>query len=566
MTHAPRGRNVEGRRFAWTIGMGLLLMISAASFADDPPRVEAGKVAEVTLTSTKARTDPFNEVVVDVAFTTPDGATLRVPAFWAGGNAWKVRYSGRTPGAHKFVTASSDADDPGLHGVSGVVEVVPYAGENPLLRHGTLRVADDKRHLCHADGTPFFWLGDTWWMGLTDRLAWPEDFQALADDRAEKGFNVVQIVAGLYPDMPAFDPRGRNEAGFPWEPDYARINPAYFDAADRRIAHLVDRGITPCVVGAWGYHLPWLGEARMKQHWRNLVARWGAYPVVWCAAGETTMPFYLAEDKKGDAERQKRGWTEVIADLRAIDPFHRLITTHPSRTARASVTDPAVLDFDMHQSGHGTPAEKQAALAFEGWNTEPVMPVLSGESRYEALEINPTLTADDARKAFWAHTMASGCVGHTYGANGIWQVNREGKPYGPSPAGNNWGTTPWNLAMKLPGSSQLAAAKKLIESVPGWNRLAPHPELVAWADASNKAPAPLCAATPDGARLAYLIAPGEVALSGLPAGSTFAASWFDPTTGARGAPFELTASPEGRATASPPEGEHDWALVVSPKG
>src|SRR5205085_7383415 len=142
--------------------------------------------------------------------------------------------------------------------------------------HGALRVSADKRYLEHADGTPFLWLGDTWWMGLTKRLHYPEEFNTLLTDRKKKGFNVVQIVAGLYPDMPAFDERGANEAGFPWTRDYARINPAYFDAADYRIAYLVDHGIAPCIVGGWGYHLPWLGVEQMKKHWRNLVARYGA--------------------------------------------------------------------------------------------------------------------------------------------------------------------------------------------------------------------------------------------------------------------------------------------------
>jgi hypothetical protein len=68
-------------------------------------------------------------------------------------------------------------------------------------------VADDLRHFAYADGSPFFWLGDTWWMGLTKRLTWPEDFQQLTADRRAKGFTVIQIVAGLYPDMPAFDER-----------------------------------------------------------------------------------------------------------------------------------------------------------------------------------------------------------------------------------------------------------------------------------------------------------------------------------------------------------------------
>ena len=75
-------------------------------------------------------------------------------------------------------------------------------------------------------------MGDTWWMGLCHRLHFPDEFRQLAADRKAKGFNVIQIVAGLYPDMPPFDPRGANEAGFPWQKDYSSIRPEYFDAAD----------------------------------------------------------------------------------------------------------------------------------------------------------------------------------------------------------------------------------------------------------------------------------------------------------------------------------------------
>ncbi len=542
-----------------------LAAVGAASRASEPVKVEAGRVAEVAFASTKARPDPFNQVEVDVVFTAPDGADLRVPAFWAGGRTWKVRYSSRIVGAHRFRSESSDADDQALHGVEGVVEVVPYTGGNPLLRRGPIRIADDRHHFAYADGTPFFWLGDTWWMGFADRLAFPDDFAKLADDRVTKGFNVVQIVAGLYPDMPAFDPRGRNEAGFPWEPDYARINPSYFDEADRRVAFLADRGIVPCVVGAWGYHLPWLGEAKMKRHWRNLVARWGAYPVVWCASGETTMPFYLSKTRDQDVERQKKSWTEILGYIHEIDPFHRLVTCHPARTARESVTDPTVLDFDMQQTGHGTPPQGHAALASGGWNAKPTMPVISGEARYEALEINPTLTAADARQAFWSHMIAGGCAGGTYGANGIWQINRQDKPYGNSPAGNNWGTTPWDVAMNLPGSAQVAAAARFVTTIPGWSRFEPRPDLVAWADPAENAPAPLCVAEPDGTRLVYILKPGPVRLSGLPAGATFELRWFDPVAGAAAAPVALSPSPDGSATVSPPEGDHDWALAATLK-
>ena len=81
-----------------------------------------------------------------------------------------------------------------------------------------------------------------------------------------KHFNVIQIVAGLYPDMHPFDPRGANEAGFPWEKDYMRIRPEYFDAADARLRHLTEQGITPCLVGAWGYYMPMMGVEKIERH------------------------------------------------------------------------------------------------------------------------------------------------------------------------------------------------------------------------------------------------------------------------------------------------------------
>src|SRR5579883_1401177 len=207
-------------------------------------------------------------------------------------------------GRYTYRTVSSDSSNPDLHGQRGILEVSPYRGDNPLLKHGPLRVASDQRYFEHTDGTHFLWLGDTWWMGLCHRLRWPEDFQKLAADRASKGFTVVQIVAGLYPDMPPFDPRGANEAGFPWEENYARINPHYFDMADLRIRALVDRGLAPCIVGCWGYFMIFMGLRKIKQHWRNIVARWGAYPVFWCLAGEGTMPYYLSKNKEEDAADQ----------------------------------------------------------------------------------------------------------------------------------------------------------------------------------------------------------------------------------------------------------------------
>src|SRR5260370_34177413 len=95
-----------------------------------------------------------------------------------------------------------------------------------------------------------------------------------------------------------------------------------------------------------------MGIQKIKQHWRYIVALWGAFPTVWCLAGEGTMPFYLSKTREQDAETQKHGWTEVARYVKTIDPLRRPITIHPSRSARTTVDDPSVLDLDSVKTVH----------------------------------------------------------------------------------------------------------------------------------------------------------------------------------------------------------------------
>jgi hypothetical protein len=458
--------------------------------AQPTAQTSANVMAELTFKSARAYRDPFNDVTLDAVFTDPGGKELRVPAFWAGANLWKTRYASPLVGTHRFRTECSQSEDKGLHGITGTVEVKPYLGQNALYKHGPLQVAPNRRYLEHGDGTPFFWLGDTWWMGLCHRIHWPDDFKTLAADRKEKGFNVIQIVAGLYPDMHPFDPRGANEAGYPWEMNYTRIRPEYFDAADQRLEYLVEQGFTPCIVGAWGYFIPWMGVEKMKSHWRYLIARYGAMPVVWCAAGEANLPWYLAKGFPYDDRKQVSDWTEIMRYIRVTDPFHRLLTVHPTGigrlSARHATDDTSLLDFDMLQTPHG---ERNAVsptvhTVRESYADKPVMPVINGEAAYEML--GDSLPTEWTRRMFWV-CMMNGAAGHTYGANGIWQANRKGQPHGPSPPAGSpptgYGIIPWDDAMKLPGSAQIGWGKKLLEQY-AWEKFQPHPEWAEFADKS----------------------------------------------------------------------------------
>jgi len=483
----PQWQGTTGNRWYALTRRALTLSCCAgmalAAIAQEPVlQTEANRMVELTLKASRAYGDPFNEVKLDVTFIDPRGREARVPAFWAGGAVWKARYASPVLGAHRFHSECSETQDPGLHGITGQVEIQPYTGPNPLYAHGPLRVSPNKRYLEHADHTPFIWLGDTWWMGLCHRLRWPEEFQQLAADRKEKGFNVIQIVAGLYPDMPPFDSRGANEAGFPWETNYSRIHPEYFDAADQRLGYLVEQGFTPCIVGAWGYFMPWMGVEKMKAHWRYLIARYGAWPVVWCAAGEANLPWYLAKGFPYDDRKQVRDWTEVMRFIREIDAFRRPLTVHPTAinryTARHATDDPGLLDFDMLQTPHGQREAVPVAVNAmrQSYAATPMMPVIDGEASYEML--SDSLPTEWTRRMFWLCLM-NGAAGHTYGANGIWQCNRPGDPHGQSPHGGSYGKIAWNEAMRLPGSRQVALGKRLLEQYP-WQQFQPHPEWAAF--------------------------------------------------------------------------------------
>jgi hypothetical protein len=533
------------------------------AFAEDKVAL-AGAPTEWAFATGKQYSDPFNDLEVDAIVTLPSGQEERVPAFWAGGSTWRVRYAPPAPGVYKVRASATDTSNHDLNGQPFTLRVESYTGQNAHYKHGALKIAEDQRHFQHADGTPFFWLGDTWWMGLCKRLPWPDGFETLTRDRLNKGFTIVQIVAGLYPDMEPFDERGANEAGYPWERDYARINPAYFDEADTRIQHLADSGLAACVVGFWGYFIPRMGMKRVKQHWRYLVARWSAYPVVWCLAGEGTMPYYLSKTQEQDAETQKHGLTELARYVRSIDPHHHPITIHPSSSARQCVDDASVLDFDMLQTGHND--RKSVPNTIETLNrsleASPKMPVLIGEVCYEG--IAEASRQEVERFMFWA-AILSGNGGHTYGANGIWQVNTREKPYGLSPHGHSWGGPAWDIAMHLPGSEQVGLAKKLLTRYSWW-KLEPKPELAEPRWSSTNYWETYAARIPGEAIIAFQPSAYEpVTFHNLDAG-TYRAFFFNPSDATE---TEIGAvTPDASGSWKVPEVPifRDWVIVLENKG
>ncbi|MGH9446478.1 MAG: DUF4038 domain-containing protein, partial [Terriglobia bacterium] len=168
------------------------------------------------------------------------------------------------------------------------------------------------------------------------------------------------------------------------------------------------------------------------------------------------------------------------------------------------------------------------------------------------------------RFVYWA-CMLSGAAGHTYGADGIWQVNTAEHPYGPSPHGRCWGGPPWNVAAQLPGSSQVALAKKLLSQYEWW-RFEPHPEWVEphWNEQNYQLP--YAAGIPEELRIVFVPPmwdPPKIAR--LEAGLNYQATFFNPRTGEELPAGRVMANANGEWEAPITPTFEQWVIILDQK-
>ena len=462
-----------------------------------------------------------------------------------------MRYTSQLIGKHVFITKCSDEKNSRLNGIKGLIEIKEYNGNNILYKHGKLKISPDNMHLEYQDGTPFFWLGDTWWKALTARCKWPEVFKTVTKDRVDKGFTVVQIAVGLGPEVPYpgfdkdFELFENNEGGYCWFKNFTSINPLYFDFADVKMKHLVENGIVPCIFGPWGYYLQLLGIEKIKKHWRYLISRWGSYPVIWCAAGEIRMHYYdyLTGDpvKKEEIKAElTRGWSEVIRYIKEKDPFKNLITAHPSPGDESYATsdifnDPGLFDIDMLQTGHSdfNSFDRTFKTLNKSLRNIPKKPVIDAEPCYE--NIMGGSLHNTQRFLFWTH-MLSGTAGHSYGTDGIWTFRSEENYMGKV---GRWSTETWNEAMKHPGSYQIGLGKKFLEKYE-WHKFKPHPEWVIPHSDDSNFYLPYCAGIDGQVRMIYIPATylqkrildfTDITITSIEKNSNYTAFFFDPRKG-----------------------------------
>jgi hypothetical protein len=227
------------------------------------------------------------------------------------------------------------------------------------------------------------------------------------------------------------------------------------------------------------------------------------------------------------------------------------------------VADDSVLDFDLLQTGHSgyESIPNTMSMMIAQCARTPAKPVIDGEVNYEGFLWG---NYDELQRlAFWG-CILSGAAGHTYGANGIWQVNTREQPYGPSPHGNTWGNRPWDEAMRLPGSMQLGLGKRLLQRYAWWE-FKPHQEWVEPAASKDNYWLHYAAGIPGQVRFIYTyqqVWGRKVHVKNIEPDVQYRAFFFNPGTGQEYPLGTVTPEADGSWLVPQQPELRDWMLVL----
>lgn len=525
--------------------------------------VKVFKRCEVVLHSTKTYANPFLDVEIDAVFThAKSGKQVSLPGFWNGNDEWKVRFSPDEAGEWTYTVTCSDSENASLTD-AGTVNALTATPETELEEHGYVTVKENCRHLVYADGTPFFYIGDTHWqMPDFERLHecnYPgcncgNQFKHLADDRKKKGFNVYQT----YFDSAESDGGGNKRVHHWWTEKYTLINPqAFNETMDVMIEYLASIGIT--VAMGFGVHVSSIGRygsdpKPILAFARYCIARYACYPVIWITGQEIT-------DRRFDTFEI---YKQVGALVSKLDGYHRPNGAHmypiESSDDRARELD----DSPWHQvwilqAGHGGyPSLKLRRFYQSYYNNEKIKPYIETECQYEDIYCGAFNGYDAPRMGAW-QAVQNGSAGFTYGVTGIWAMGWNQRD---DQGWLSYSPEPWYIGMDKPGSTEISYLKKFYEYV-GWSKLEPSFDHTLGAFEMRKS----VAISHNGNDVLVYYFFGKChesgMLMGLKPNTKYQTRWFDTINGKFVDLPDTVTSENGTASVPELPSERDWTLLLN---
>ncbi len=292
---------------------------------------------EISFISEKKYANPFEDVDVDLLLY-GDGKVYTIPAFWDGGDTWKIRFVCPAAGDWYYKTVCTDEENTSLHSRTGKVVCTEYSGNLDIYKHGFVTTAYGKKYFTYADGTPFFYLGDTHW-SLGDETV--DMVKTISEHRVSQSFTVFQSE----PIGATFDMTNGIT-----EEDMAglRINDEKFKIiADNGLVHanaqfFFPAYMEPLIANNGGYSDKIIADGmrelsdeaknyleKLSRYW---VARYGAYPVIWTLGQEVDNDFYWSETTHPDWNHINNPYKLVAQYIAKYDAYDHPLTAHQENT------------------------------------------------------------------------------------------------------------------------------------------------------------------------------------------------------------------------------------------
>lgn len=561
---------IAARLVVCMLVLGLWTGASAPEgFAKNLPsiiKVDQWNVAEITLTSTKSYADPFKDVEITAIFFGPNQTVITRPGYWDGGNTWKVRFAPTIQGRWSYLVTASDPSDTGLHLQVGQILSQKYKGNLDIYKHGFLKVSNSGKYLSHADGTPFFYLGDTHWIMPHERFSTSNvpgvasQFKYMVDKRKDQGFTVYQ-------SEPIWQPHGGEHTGAD-EEKVANLSDGFteddldgFRNLDRKFKYIADSGLVHANAQVtWALdpaNYPVYTEdymARIGTYW---VARYGAYPVIWTIAQEIDKNMY------GNFTEETMGkWYAVGQSIADNDAYAHPIMPHMEST-NSTLPDSSSWASKPYHDGwavqwQGNLSGMRIAKAF--WEASETKPAVLYESGYDNFWSSSRDALGSAYKAF-----QYGMYGYGYGAAGVWNdiYSKPGEPgdYGTAsemPERYFW----WYDGANLPTGDQLTEFKRFYTAL-NWWKLIPRFNDGDWASFSDTTRSLLSS---DGNNTYVVFFYNNDTATGtlkqMDNAANYKAYWFNPRTGVYYTIPETVKADAGSWCIPAKPDDEDWVLLV----
>lgn len=292
---------------------------------------------EITFISEKKYENPFEDVNVDLLLY-GNGRLYAVPGFWDGGDTWKIRFVCPSSGTWYFKTVCSDEENTSLHSRTGKIVCTEYSGELDIYKKGFVTTSYGKKYLTYADGTPFFYLGDTHW-SLGDETV--DMVKVISEQRASQGFTVFQsepigaafdMTNGITEEdmegLRIYDEKFRIIA----ENGLVHANAQFFYPYYMEVLIANNGGYSDKIVSDGMKDLSDEAKNYLEKLSRYWVARYGAYPVMWTLGQEVDNDFYRKDTYHPDWNYINNPYKLVAEYIAKYDTYDHPLTAHQENT------------------------------------------------------------------------------------------------------------------------------------------------------------------------------------------------------------------------------------------